>query len=581
MAAAVDWGSANATVLNNSWYWDTAPNNPFFWAADRHQDYLVRYGYDFVTVAAGNLGNGCTAPGGFWSSYVPSPAKGYNVMTVGNHDDVDTVGWVDDLMQVCSSFGDPVGDTFTYHGKPELSAVGSGIWSTLVQTDPLLAVGAVGSGTSYAAPMVAATAATMIEATPTLGSEPEAVKAILMATALHNVEGPSLYSDVDGAGGMVSSAAVATVERGDWGDLYVDSTTAFPLSFHGWAYQGERVRCAIVWLSNPDAAYTTDQLPADLDLVAFRADGSTVVGSSSSSANGFEIVEFVAPATEYYEFRVSRFGPWSGGATWLGAGWWRGVWWIAADTGYTDPPPTPLGTHLAVDPAAGSPTNYWRAIGIRPDPGADNDLELFTASHFDDPTLRIPLTGSYYPSGWVDLMAVDGNHWSSSQEEHYRVLEFSGGGGYRLSRSNAGVYIPASAPGTYGPFSMLGAEVVKVFDVGLWPGLGMERRVTVAPTGATPTSDLELLLFQSDATDPVSWRQPRFTAVAWADAAGVGTSPETIAHHNPTAGFDYYGLVVANKTDEPVDFYVHVTSDLIFADGFESGATGAWSAVVP
>ena len=161
MAAAMDWGTTNATVLNNSWYWDT-PNNPLFWEADRRQDYYMRYNYDFVSVATGNFGDGC---GSNFTSYVPSPAKGFNVMSVGNYEDNDTLGWSDDAMDTCSSFGNPGGDTAGQtHDKPEVSAVGSTISSTLPSSSSLItqSIGAVGSGTSYASPMVVSLAADII-----------------------------------------------------------------------------------------------------------------------------------------------------------------------------------------------------------------------------------------------------------------------------------------------------------------------------------------------------------------------------------------------------------------------------------
>ncbi len=579
MSAAMDWGSANAQVLNNSWFWDTASNNPVFWEADRHQDYFVRYGYDFVSVAAGNFGNGCTSPGGFSSTYVVSPAKGYNVTSVGNYDDFDTLGWPGDAMDVCSSFGDPGGDSSSTHGKPEVSGVGSGITSTTTSSVPGTAVGSVGSGTSFASPMIAATAATLIQADPTLGNKPEAVKAVLMATALHNIEGGTRFSDVDGAGGMVSSAAVAVVERGDWSDQSVSSGTTFPLSFQAFAYAGEVVRFAIVWLSNPDVGYTADQLPADLDLTAYRADGTTFITNSTSSFNGFELVEFVAPATETYHFKVTRFGAWTGNGTWLGAGWWRGVWRIGEEIGYGDPQATPLGTHLAVHPGDGSPSNYWRVLGIRPDATSDHDLTLRSASYFEDPATRQSLAASAWGTGVLDFVVVDGNHWSSAAPENYRIHRFGGSGGYRVSRSNLGELFSSDLGGTYGPFSMTSTEVVKVFDVSFLAG--KEQRLTAVPAAATPNGDIQLSLFKSDPGISATWAQPRSASVAFADAHGVGIDPESLTYRNTTTSSDFLGLVVANKKDAPITFYIVVENTTIFNDGFESNSTGAWSSTSP
>ncbi|HTP10814.1 MAG TPA: S8 family serine peptidase, partial [Anaerolineae bacterium] len=476
MAAAMDWGMTNATVLNNSWYWDT-PNNPLFWEADRRQDYYMRYNYDFVSVATGNFGNGC---GSNFTSYVPSPAKGFNVMSVGNYEDNNTLGWPDDAMDTCSSFGDPAGDTSGQtHRKPEVSAVGSTISSTLPSSSALItqSIGGVGSGTSYASPMVVSLAADIIQAQPGFADEPERIKAIIMASALHNIEGAAKFSDIDGAGGIDGTAALTIVERGENSDQGIDSSTTFPITKYQFAYKGERVRFVIVWLSDPAGDYTSDALPADLDLTAFRADGTTVMDSSASVYNGFEIVDFVAPASETYQFRISKFS-YTGSNTWLGTAAWRGTYRISPDTGYSDPKATPLGTHLSVYPTDWSPANYWRAFGIRP-VGSDHDLELYSRSQFDDPSQRTLLEGSYNVSGTVDLITVDGNHWPSANEEQYLVTNFDGDGGYRLNWSDQGITL---FPGLYGPFTMGSSEVVKVFDV--WFYAGQPLGISVIPGGS-------------------------------------------------------------------------------------------------
>lgn len=316
--AAMDWGSSNANVLNNSYWHENNGSSPDFFPGDRHLDYIVRYTYDFVTKSAGNYGaSGCPS----FTSYVTSPGKGYNTLTVGNYEDNDTLGWSGDSMDACSSFGDPRGDGTTYsHARPEVAAVGSTISSTLQSSVPATAVGPVGSGTSYAAPMVAALAADLIGADSSLAVYPEALRAIIMATALHNIEGDARLSDRDGTGGIVASAAIKTVERGHWSSQWITSTASSPKTFYVYASKGERVRFVINWLSNPNAAYTSDVLPADLDLTAYRADGTTFVQSSASFGNPFEIVDFVAPASETFVFRVTAFS-YTGGGTWLGAAW--------------------------------------------------------------------------------------------------------------------------------------------------------------------------------------------------------------------------------------------------------------------
>jgi hypothetical protein len=544
MSAAMDWGSTNNTVLNNSWYWDSS-NNPSFWAADRHQDYFVRYNYDFVTVAAGNFGNGC---GSNFSSYVVSPAKGYNVMSVGNYDDLDTIGWTGDVMDVCSSFGDPANDgASVFHAKPEVSAIGSGMSSTLTNASAPY-VGAVGSGTSYAAPMVAALAADLIQAVPAFGSQPEVLRALIMATALHNIEGSSRYSDVDGAGGIDASAALASAERGNYASTSISASTTYPITYTQFAYAGERVRFAISWLSNPTSDYTSDPLPVDLDLTAFRADGTTFVAGSSSSTNNFEIVDFIAPASETYQFKVTKFGSYSGSSTWLGAGWWRGVYRISPNTGYGDPKAPPLGTHLVVYPSSWIPSNYWRAMGVR-SLNSDHDLYMTTASEFDDPATRTQLAASQ--SGFSDdIIVVDGNHWNSSWPEHYQIKYYGGGsGGYNVGWSNQSIVL--YLPGSYGPYTMSPSQVVEVYD--LYINTKHPVRISIVPTSGN-ASDLAVYLYQSDPATQDGMVLQKWEAVEYSD---LNSAPSTVEQFSylPSTN-DLYGLVVSSKTANVASYYI-------------------------
>jgi hypothetical protein len=549
MTAAMDWGTSTATVLNNSWYWDSS-NSAVFWEADRRQDYYVRYNYDFVAVAAGNFGNGC---GGSFSTYVVSPAKGYNVMSVGNYEDNNNLGWAGDAMDTCSSFGNPGSDSAApTHDKPEVSAVGASISSTLVSASALItqSIGGVGSGTSYASPMVAALAADIIQAEPGFADEPERIKSIIMATALHNIEGASRYSNVDGAGGMVGAAALATVERGHSDDLSISSSTSFPITYTQFAYKGELVRFVINWQSNPNVSYISDTLPADLDLTAYRADGTTFLGSSSSFDNSFEIVEFIAPASETYVFRISRFS-YTGSSSWLGVAWWRGTYRISPNTGYSDPKATPLGTHLTVYPTDWPPTNYWRAFGIRP-VGSDHDLELYSRSQFDDPGQRTYLEGSYALSGTVDFITVDGNHWPSADQEQYWVYNFTGNGGYRASWSNQGIVLQ---PGLYGPYTMGASEVVDVFDV--WFYADQPLKISVIPGGGN-ASDLGVSLFRSNPASSNTWHQSPGEAIRTGDASTASGATESLIYWNQGNPNDYLGLVVFSKSNATAQYYVRV-----------------------
>ncbi|MEZ4768417.1 MAG: S8 family serine peptidase [Caldilineales bacterium] len=568
LEAAMDWGSSRAVVLNNSFWAVNCGDTSTLQNIDRHMDYLVRYGYDLATVASGNFRpNGC----GGTTNYVNSPSKGYNALTVGNFDDGNTVSWTGDAMNSSSQYN--VDGVY----KPELAASGTNITS-LSEASPWTSTG---SGTSFASPMVAALAADMIEADSGLSGYPEALTPLLMATSLHNIEGDARLSRADGVGAIDGAAGLVSTERDHWGSQFVDSSTAFPLDFYQYAYKGERVRYVIRWLSNPNASYTSDPLPADLDLRAYRADGTYIQGSLSS-VNSFEIVDFVAPASETYRFEVSRYGSWNGSGTWLGRGWWRGVYRIAPDYGYLDSQATAMGTHLAVYPTDWSPTIYWRVMGIRSN-DSDHDLFLYNKTFFDDPDGLTALESSTYISP-VDYVTVDGNHWPSSMAEPYVVKHYSGTGGYSVSWSNQGVAI--SSNGYYGPYSATSNEVAKVFDV--YMQRYQFRRVEIVPTAGN-TNDLAAELFRSDGGSASSWTNRRGAGELTANASTLPGYTETFGYFHDHSSSDWLGLVVYGNLPQSASYYVRVVCTLnhdIFGDGKVDitdvqYVAGYWQAATP
>jgi hypothetical protein len=310
MSRALDAGSTNAHILNNSW----GPGCGF---ADgtmnihaRHADYLVRFGWDTVVAAAGNNGScldpriGCRPR----EEYVGGVATGYNVIAVGNFDDNGTPSWDDDVMHCTSSFRNPTSPRFDRE-KPEVAAPGTNISSLKLAAPGFFCPsGNVGTGTSYSSPMVAGIAALMMSGRPSLRVHPEAVKALILAGATHNIEGSARLSERDGAGGTDALASYESAINGNYRWMSVspasfDSAGLIAIDV-GYLLAGQRLKVALVWDSNPSSNYSTDALKADLDLFV---EGSGVIQRSASWDNSYEVVDFIVPSFGYYTIKIRKW----------------------------------------------------------------------------------------------------------------------------------------------------------------------------------------------------------------------------------------------------------------------------------
>jgi hypothetical protein len=307
--AAADWG---ARAINLSWGGSTSL---FPGVVDRFFDDMVLNRHVFVVKSAGNRAGVCQG-----DARLTSPGLAYNLVTVGGYDDRNTVDWNDDIMDECSSYVDAA-STNGDRQKPEVAAPSMNINSTT-----LTGVGNIGSGTSWSSGLVTAVAALLMQRAPELQFWPESLKAILMATALHNIEGEPALSDKDGAGGVSAERAddVARRFRGDWDGVSYEcdeSTIPPPIDIPMALLASRRTRAAIAW--DTDTAYELyDVQPgADLDIVVLDPQ-SNVVASSTSLDNTYELVDFLPAADGQYTLRITTsrcdLSPRS-----LGWAWWR------------------------------------------------------------------------------------------------------------------------------------------------------------------------------------------------------------------------------------------------------------------
>lgn len=298
-SAASAWG---ARVFNNSWGYSPNCGGPIPSlvpnADAAFYDNFVLNAWRTVVFAAGNRGN-C-------DGRVINPALAYNVISVGASDDKGTSTLAGDTIASYSSFVNPSSP----HGdrqKPEVTAPGTNITST---TNFFPWVANTGDGTSYAAPMVTGAAALLIQRNGSLSIWPEGIKAILMATAMQNLEGPTFgQSARDGAGGIQANLAdgVARGVNGNWGAINYSCGSPSSLNVMSMPLvAGKRTRVVIAFDSDPAYGSYFSRPCADLDMQVISPSGA-IVASSASWDNTNELVDFTPTVSGVYTLRVIKF----------------------------------------------------------------------------------------------------------------------------------------------------------------------------------------------------------------------------------------------------------------------------------
>lgn len=266
---AILWAYNNygVRIMNASFSSQTGQQSDDMQWIDRVFDYYARY-YDITMIAA--------AGNQLYGNHIGSPAKGYNVIAVGGTDDKNNSAWGDDVIASFSAWKNPKRADGAYgdREKPEVVAAANDLTLLNEYNQTYL-----GSGTSYSAPQVAGLAALLAHRNADLYDEPEAMRAIIMASAIHNTEGPSNIptgQDLrDGAGAIDAAIAddIAALGYSDawqypypacnvpcwWFNYIYNALPGYPSHFPPGTYRyyyfqasrGERIRVALTWDSNP------------------------------------------------------------------------------------------------------------------------------------------------------------------------------------------------------------------------------------------------------------------------------------------------------------------------------------------
>ena len=296
----------NVKIVNNSEGVCTGANLEL---VSRGFDYWTYQNVAFVTVAAGNEGAG--------NQYVCSPGNAYNVLAVGGFNNNNTADWADDTMYALSSWRNPA-SSHSDREKPEVVAVGEKLamwgWNNSVETNQ--------EGTSLAAPQVAGLGALLVKRNPSLSIWPEASRAIIMASAIHNIDGYSGITSAadakDGAGAIVADQAVAIASLKAlstmtcyvscwWGESVASiPSNGYPLNRDFSAQTGQRVRVAIAWWAIADSSpYSNDILDVNLNMWIEGPAGHPVIASNSQD-NNYELVDFIAPESGVYQIHIYK-----------------------------------------------------------------------------------------------------------------------------------------------------------------------------------------------------------------------------------------------------------------------------------
>lgn len=298
-----EWAkSQGANVVTMSWHFGSEETSGSLHSRDVYFDYWVtRYPYPSMFASAGNQA----------SSSAYSSGKGYNFFGVANILNDGDGNRCNDAISTSSSWKNPT-SAHSDREIPEIASPGS--------RHELL--GSSFGGTSAATPVTAGITAVLMSKNTSLKIWPEAIRAILLATANYQQgDGANWtkFSDgKDGTGLTNTQYAYWTAGRRETGTSAQfrahDYGSMRNSDFSGGFFDKEwyartmttnsRIRVALTW--NSKVSTSTSVLDADLDLWVYDPAGN-LVATSTSWDGSYEFVEFTPNMTGNYRIRVRGY----------------------------------------------------------------------------------------------------------------------------------------------------------------------------------------------------------------------------------------------------------------------------------
>lgn len=244
------------------------------------------------------------------------PGDAFNVITVANFDDKNTISRDDDEVY-SGPQGSSRGDTGDGRTKPDVAAPGENIWSTNnlweTQNDFQLM-----SGTSMAAPHVSGIAALMIDQWAKLYRErlagtgfvyggPLAIRAIIYNSAdeTKGEYSTALFDRISGTGYVDAYLAMAQADKNRVEILSLSNGQSkyYPIEVN----PGDQIKATIVWNRHVDINTLTPKSLSDIDIHLYDSSGSLLV-SSSSVKNNWEKISYTYTGTSPTILKVRVYG---------------------------------------------------------------------------------------------------------------------------------------------------------------------------------------------------------------------------------------------------------------------------------